>query len=225
MIVGVILPPVTFVIFVAAMMSRLLTWNRLPQPGMTLFPTTPGGTAKGVLKETLFFPSLFRGDRLLWLLSWLFHAMLALILIGHLRVVTDFPALWAALHVDADVMSGVVGGAAGVMIMVMVVLLIARRFAVSRVREISVPADYFALFLILAIILTGNAMRFLGHFDLAETRGYFASLVMLQWPVVPENGWFLAHFFLGQVLLVYIPFSKILHFGGVFFTQAALKRS
>jgi len=225
MIVGVILPPVTFVIFAAAMLSRLLTWRKLPKPGMTLFPASPGGTAGGVLKETLFFPSLFRGDRFLWALSWLFHAMLALILIGHLRVVTDFPALWAALHVDADVMSAVVGGAAGVMILVMIMLLIARRFAVARVREISAPADYFALFLILAIVLTGNAMRFLGHIDLAETRQYFASLIMLQWPTVPENGWFLVHLFLGQMLLVYIPFSKILHLGGVFFTQAAIKRS
>jgi nitrate reductase gamma subunit len=137
----------------------------------------------------------------------------------------DFPALWSALHIDADTKSAVVGGAAGVTILVMIVLLIARRFAVERVREISAPADYFALFLILAIVLTGNAMRFLGHFDLVESRQYFASLIMLQWPTVPESGWFLAHLFLGQMLLLYMPFSKIMHFGGVFFTQAAIKRS
>jgi len=224
-IVGVILPPVTFVVFVAAMLNRLWVWKKLPQPGMTLFPTSPRGTAAGVVKETLLFPSLFKGDRFLWAMSWLFHAMLALIFIGHLRVVTDFPRLWSALHIDADTMSAVVGGAAGVTILVMIVLLIARRFAVDRVREISAPADYFALFLILAIVLTGNAMRFLGHFDLAESRQYFASLIMLQWPTVPENGWFLAHLFLGQALLLYMPFSKIMHFGGVFFTQAAIKRS
>lgn len=224
-IVGVVLPPVTLVVFVAAMLNRIWVWKKLPQPGMTLFPISPRGTAAGVLKETLLFPSLFRGDRFLWVMSWLFHAMLALVFIGHLRVVTDFPALWSALHIDADVMSVVVGGAAGVTILVMIVLLIARRFAVERVREISAPSDYFALFLILAIVLTGNAMRIGGHFDLAGTRQYFASLVMLQWPMVPENGWFLAHFFLGQVLLLYIPFSKIMHFGGVFFTQAAIKRS
>jgi nitrate reductase gamma subunit len=223
-IVGVVLPPITFVVFVAATLNRLWTWKKMSQPGMTLFPTSPKGTAAGVVKETLFFPSLFRGDRFLWAMSWLFHAMLALVLIGHLRVVTDFPALWSALHIDADTMSLVVGGAAGVTILVMIVLLIGRRFAVDRVREISAPADYFALFLLLAIVLTGNAMRFLDHFDLAVTRQYFASLVMLQWPPVPTNGWFLAHLFLGQMLLLYIPFSKIMHFGGVFFTQAAIKR-
>jgi len=206
------------------MLSRLLTWRKLAQPKLTLFPTSPEGTTKAVLKETLFFPSLFRSDRTLWLFSWLFHAMLALILIGHLRVVTDFPALWGALHINADTMSAVVGGAAGVMILLMVVLLIGRRVTVARVREISAPGDYFAVFLILAVVLTGNAMRALGHFDLEQSRVYFASLLALS-PVVPENGWFLAHLLLAQALFLYIPFSKILHFGGVFFTQAALKRS
>ena len=224
-IVGVILPPVTFVLFVAAMLNRILIWRKLPKPGMTLFPTSPSGTVAGVVKETLLFPSLFRGNRFLWGMSWLFHAMLTLIFIGHLRVVADVPALWAALNIDPDVMSGVVGAAAGVTILVMIVLLIARRFAVERVREISAPADYFALLLLLAIVLTGNAMRFLAPVDLAETRSYFASFAVLEWPTVPENTWFLAHLFLGQTLLLYMPFSKIMHFGGVFFTQAAIKRS
>ena len=225
LIVGVILPPVTFVVFVAAMLNRFWTWKKLPQPGMTLFPTSPKGTVAGVLKETLLFPSLFRSDRFLWATSWLFHTMLALIVLGHLRVVTDFPWLWSALNINADTMSAVVGGAAGVMILLMLVLLIARRVGTPRVREISAPGDYFAVFLILAIVLTGNAMRLFGHFDLAASRQYFATLVTLQWPLVPENGWFLAHLFLAQALLLYMPFSKIMHFGGVFFTQTALRRS
>ena len=224
-IVGVILPPVTFVVFMAAMLNRLWTWKALPQPGMTLFPTSTSGTTAGVLKETLFFPSLFRSDRFLWAISWLFHVMLALIILGHVRVVVDFPWLWSALHIDADTVSTVVGGAAGLMILLMLILLLGRRVVTTRVREISSPGDYFAVFLILAIVLTGNAMRFVGHFDLAATRQYFASLMLLQWPTVPANGWFLAHLFLVQVLLIYIPFSKIMHFGGVFFTQAAIKRS
>jgi len=224
-IVGVILPPVTFVVFMAAMLNRLWTWKALPQPGMTLFPTSASGTTAGVLKETLFFPSLFRSDRFLWAISWLFHVMLALIILGHVRVVIDFPWLWSALHVDADTVSAVVGGAAGLMILLMLILLTARRVVTTRVREISSPGDYFAVFLLLAIVLTGNAMRLVGHFDLAATRQYFASLMLLQWPTVPANGWFLAHLFLAQVLLIYIPFSKIMHFGGVFFTQAAIKRS
>jgi nitrate reductase gamma subunit len=213
------------VIFVAAMINRFATWRKLPRPGMTLFPISSSGTTAGVVKETLLFPSLFRGNRALWLMSWLFHATLALIVVGHLRVFVDFPALWATLHIDADTMSAVVGGAAGLTILLMGALLLGRRLTLSRVREISSPGDHFALLLILCVVMTGNAMRFLGHFDLTLTREYFASLVMMRGAQVPMNGWFLAHFFLAQALLIYIPFSKILHFGGVFFTQAALKRS
>jgi nitrate reductase gamma subunit len=35
---------------------------------------------------------------------------------------------------------------------------------------------------------------------------------------------FLLHALLAQILILYIPFSKILHFGGVFFTQALVHR-
>jgi len=221
----VILPPVTFVVFVAAMASRFWTWKKLPQPGMTLFPNPKEGTTTAVIKETLFFPSLFKGDRALWVMSWVFHAMLALVFIGHIRVFIDFPALWAALHINADTMSAVAGGAAGIMIMIMAAALLFRRAMVQRVREISGVGDYFAVILILAIILTGNAMRFLGHFDLELTRTYFLQMITFQSAAVPQNSWFLLHFFLAQTLLLYIPFSKIMHFGGVFFTQAAVKRS
>lgn len=224
-LVGMVLPPITLVVFAIAMGSRIRTWAKLPQPGMTLFPTPPGGTLMGVLKETLLFPSLFRGNRLLWVLSWVFHAALALIVVGHVRVVADFPALWAALHINADTMSAVMGGAAGIVIMAMAALLLLRRLVVPKAREISGTGDYFALLLILMIILTGNAMRFLGHFDLAQTRAYFAALLTFSTPVVPNSPWFLLHFLLAQTLVLYIPFSKILHLGGVFFAQTALKRS
>jgi nitrate reductase gamma subunit len=223
--VGTVLPPITVAVFLGAMGYRIWGWRKLPQPKMTLFPTPPGGLLSGVLKETLLFPSLFAGDKVLWSISWVFHATLLLILVGHVRVVTDFPWLWASLGIDADTMSAVIGGAAGVAIMTMATLLLLRRLGTRRVREISSGGDYFALLLILTVILTGNAMRFVGHFDLALTREYFAGLVTLQNPSLPDNPLFIFHFFCGQLLFVYIPFSKVMHLGGIFFTHAAVKRS
>jgi nitrate reductase gamma subunit len=78
--------------------------------------------------------------------------------------------------------------------------------------------------LLVIIIATGNMMRFAGHFDLNETRTWAYSLLTLS-PVVPQNGMFLLHLVLAQLLILFIPFSKILHFGGIFFTQAIIKRS
>ncbi|MBW2264392.1 MAG: respiratory nitrate reductase subunit gamma, partial [Deltaproteobacteria bacterium] len=217
---------------VGGMAYRFYIWKKLKQPGMTLFPTPDGGTAMGVLKETFLFPSLFRGDKVLWAMSWIFHVMLAFIFVGHIRVFMDFPWLWKALSINPETMSAIAGGAAGVAIMIMATLLLLRRMGTQRVREISAFSDYFALFLILGIILTGNYMRFLEVTPagepgmLEQTRAYFGALVTFKAAEAASlSPMFLLHFLIGQLLFLYIPFSKILHFGGIFFTQAALKRS
>ncbi|MEW5946604.1 MAG: respiratory nitrate reductase subunit gamma [bacterium] len=223
--VGILLPPVTLTVFVGGLTYRLMTWRKLPIPKMTLFPAPePGAEFLGVLKAAFLFPGLFRGDKALWTGAWIFHAMLALILIGHVRVVTDFPGLWNALGINADSMSAAVGGAAGIMIMAALLFLAFRRLTIRRVREITESGDWFVLLLLLGILMTGNAMRFVGHFDLELTRSYFASLVALRPSPPPQNGWFLLHFLLGQALFIYMPYSKLLHFGGIFFTQTALQR-
>jgi len=212
------------------MAYRFRAWAKTPSPGrMTLFPASPSGaeTFWGVVKESLFFPSLFAGEKALWAIAWIFHVTLAFIIIGHVRVFVDFPKLWAALNIDADRMSAVLGGAAGVIIMIAAVLLLVRRVVTRRVREISNFSDFFALLLLAAIVLTGNMMRFGEHFDLNITREYFAQLFTFSLGelTAPQNTVFLVHFLLVQLLLICIPFSKILHFGGVFFTQTIIKRT
>ena len=88
-------------------------------------------------------------------------------------------------------------------------------------------ADIAALLLIGAIILTGNAMRFGAHFNLAETREYFAALATFSDVMEMEllaNNVFMLHMCLGFLLLMLIPFSKILHFGGIFFTHQLIRK-
>jgi len=225
-----ILPYITISVFLIAMVYRVYTWFKTPQPGaMTLFPAPEGGTATflGVIKESFLFPNLFKGDRALWISAWLFHAALALIAIGHVRVFTDFPRLWAALGINADRMSAVSGGTAGLLIFLCLLFLIFRRLIIRRVREVSNLPDYFTLLLILAILFTGNMMRFGEHFDLEITRRYFSSLFTLSLTetTVPANGLFTFHFLLGQLLLLVIPFSKIMHLGGIFFTQTLVQKA
>lgn len=224
--VGVVLPPITFIVCVGGLAYRLFEWWKLPMPRMTMFPAREPGvdTFTGVLKATFFSPSLFKADRVLWAGAWVFHAVLVLILVGHIRVVTDFPILWRTLGINADTMSAVVGTTAGIIILLAALVLTYRRLAIPRVREITQPGDYIALILLLAVILSGNAMRFHGHFDLNLTRQYFSDLVQFKVAVPPLNGWFLTHFFISQLLLIYLPFSKLLHMGGIFFTQTALQR-
>jgi nitrate reductase gamma subunit len=226
--VGGILPYLTILIFVIGMIYRFYSWAKTPQPGkMTLFPA-PKSKAGGVLAEILLFPSLFRGDKVLWSFSWIFHVTLALVFLGHVRVFTgvlDKMLISMGMSSEGvDWMSATFGGAAGIVILATGVLLLFRRLAIKRVREISGAPDFFALLLILAIITTGDVMRFGAHFDLEQTRIWALSLLSFS-PVVPESGVFQLHAFLAMLLIMYIPFSKILHFGGIFFTQALVKRS
>jgi nitrate reductase gamma subunit len=228
--IGSVLPFVTILVFVSGMIYRIYIWKNLAAPKMTLFPAP--GSGKGrlyeVLKETFFFKSLFKGDKSLWTFGWFFHLMLALIFIGHFRVFAWLPdRMLESLGMSAEninTMSSMSGGAAGIIILVTLVIILGRRFILKRVRDISTSGDYFALILILAIVLTGDAMRFLSHFDLSLTRDYFYGLYTFSFARMPDNNWFITHYLLAQILIMYIPFSKILHFGGIFFSEALIHK-
>jgi len=226
-VVGQILPYVTIVVLVAGLTVRLARWRKGPSPKMTLYPgaKTPGEMIANIAKEVLVFRGLFEGNKGLWFGSWIFHAMLAFIFFGHIRVVWE--ALFFLPEEGQHMVSALTGGTFGVIVLLAATYLFIRRLAVGSVREISDAEDYIALVLIIAIVLTGDAMRFLpaAHIDLAaETRPYFWGLLTFRFAEVPGNPWFLMHYFLGQLLFLYLPFSKFLHIPGVFYSQALVQK-
>jgi len=233
LVVGGVLPYIAILVFAVGIGYRLYTWMRLPAPAMTLFPAPPSEAAnlRNTLKEAVFFKSLFRGDRVLWLLAYVFHVVLALILVGHLPVFANVDVLLMKLGMnkqDIQAMSDGVGGAAGAVILATAVFLLLRRLVVRRVREITGWSDCFALLLVGAVILTGNMMRFgAQHFDLTIARNYFAALASfggIQGAAVTRNNLFLVHLCLALLLIMLLPFSKLLHFGGIFFTHQAIRK-
>ena len=227
LIVGQILPYVTLVVLIAGLAARIMRWVKGPAGKMTIFPgaSSTGELVTNIAKEILIFRGLFQGNKGLWFGSWIFHAMLAFIFFGHIRVVWE--ALFFLPEEGQNMVSALTGGTFGVVVLLAATYLFIRRFVVGSVREISDVEDYFALVLIIAIVLTGDAMRFLpaAHIDLAlETRPYFIGLLTFQFAEVPGNPWFLMHFLLGQLLFLYLPFSKFLHIPGVFFSQALVQK-
>lgn len=232
-ILGVILPYVAVAVFLVGMIWRVLTWRKLPAPPMTLFPAPPteGANKLNIIKEVLLFPSLFKGDRLLWVLAWAFHVVLALIFLGHFRAFTNVDGLLMTLGMSEDAihaMSSGAGGAAGVAILVATILLLVRRLMLPRAREITGVADYLALLLIGAVVITGNVMRFgTEHFDLTLTRQYFAGLATFSNVLdaaALKNNVFVIHMSLAFLLILLMPFSKVLHFGGIFFTHQLIRK-
>jgi len=185
--------------------------------------------------EVLFFRSLFRnlktqtheGGRLaygeakwLWAAGLAFHYSFAIILFRHLRFfIEKVPAtvqlvegLDSFLQIGAPLLY-----ATDVVLLAAVTYLFLRRVAIPQVKYISLIADYFPLFLILAIGATGVLMRYFTKTDIVGVKMLAMGLVSFQ-PTVPATvgAMFYAHLFLLSVLLAYFPLSKLVHMGGVF---------
>jgi nitrate reductase gamma subunit len=111
------------------------------------------------------------------------------------------------------------GSAFGLLFLATTLGLLVRRLASQSVRSLSIFGDYFALGLLLAIGVSGMAMRVWGHADVVTYRSFFVSLVALHPLDPPRDLLFLSHFFLGQMLLIYFPFGKLWHSVGIIQTD------
>jgi len=101
--------------------------------------------------------------------------------------------------------------------LVSVTYLFLRRVFIPQVRYISLAADYFPLFLIIGVGLSGLLMRHFFKVDIFKVKELAMGLVSFH-PLIPEGIGipFYIHLFLVSVLLAYFPFSKLMHLGGVF---------
>jgi nitrate reductase gamma subunit len=222
-IIGGIIPYVAIAVFIVAMIYRIYVWKRLPSPTMTLFPSPEsyGNRSIEVLKETFLFKRLFWGDMDLWFLAMLFHLTLAINFIDHYDRILAFMGMTEGSLFNIPY---VTGGPTGIAVLICVAALLIRRLTMKRVAQVTSGSDYFALILILAVVLTGDALRYMSHFDVLQMREYFTGLLAFSYKGLPENNWFLVHYLLALILIIYIPFSKILHLGGIFFTQAVIHK-
>ncbi len=93
-----------------------------------------------------------------------------------------------------------------------------RRLISERVRYVSTVADFAALLLLLLVIGTGMQMRLTPGFDLAQARAFVSGILTFSPVAAPAGNAFTAHLLLVCALLVYIPFSKLVHLGGLPFS-------
>jgi nitrate reductase gamma subunit len=115
-----------------------------------------------------------------------------------------------------------------VTILLGLILLFGRRLVNRQVRYISLANDYFPLFLIFAIALTGVLMRFVlrSDIDVVAIKKLAVGLVTLQPTISGDIGAiFYVHLFLVSVLLAYFPYSNLMHMGGVFMSPTRNMRN
>ncbi len=209
-------------------------------------PYTRMGLLGRMALEVLLFRSLFRNTRAelregpkvtyasakwLWLFGILFHYSFLIIVIRHLRFFMEpIPSFVEAItSVDGffQILIPTVF-LTDIFFLGAVTYLFFRRVALPQIRYISLPADYFALFLILGIGASGVLMRQYLRVDLLGVKELAMSLFTLAPLASPSANIgpiFYVHVFLVSVLIAYLPFSKIMHAGGVFLSPTRNMRN
>jgi nitrate reductase gamma subunit len=185
--------------------------------------------------EVLCFRSLFRNtkakltkdqelvygrDKWLWAGALAFHWAFLIVLLRHYRFFAEpVPSfVWGLQAIDGVFQIGVpILYVTGVVLLASVTYLFLRRIVIPQLSHISLMADYFPLFLIMAIAVSGILMRHFYKVDIVAVKELAMGLVSFQ-PAVPEGIGFIffAHLFFVSVLFAYFPFSKLMHLGGVF---------
>lgn len=211
-------------------------------------PTTKPAVVLRMILEVVFFRSLFRNSRAeltkdgdiayqwekwLWIFALLFHWGMFFTLIRHFRFFTAHVPAWVDV---LDKIDGVIlidlkpVYITGFFFIAGVTLLLLRRLYMPKVRYISLLNDYFPLLLLLGIAITGMCMHYLPatRVDISHIRELMLGIVTFQ-PIVVEPGaisaMFFIHLTLVCTLLIYFPWSKLMHAAGVFMSPTRNMRT
>ncbi len=218
-LVSYITPYIAVIVLIAGTAYQLYRWSqRKPVPAhLSLFPRPESrwGRLGDALLDMFTMKGLFKVNTLLWAGGFIMHVGLLLLILGHIRVVTDFYFLWDWLgwgERELHTFSLIAGVTAGLLFMIPLFYLLPRRWAGSA-KWLSTPEDFFALGLLIAIGVTGMHMRSVLEVDQPAMREFMQGLYKFSWRPVPESAGvsFLWHFLLVQLLMIYFPFGKLIH--------------
>jgi len=223
--------PVPFRITTTCGQQKSLPWIK---PAPLDNPSTGWGALGRVSLEVLFFRSLFRNsrarlesgrlafrdDQWLWLGALAFHWSLLMILLRHLRLfLQPVPSTVVWINrLDGIFQVGLPHiYISDVIFVCALAYLISRRFSDPVLRFVSLFSDYFVLFLMLGIALSGLLLRYFVRPDLVAIKQFALSLAALH-PRLPSpaSPIFVIHLLLVSTLAGYFPASKLVHMGGVF---------
>jgi len=201
-------------------------------------PCTTWGVVKRMFLEVFLFRSLFRntqadvrieGPRVvyysskwLWCFSLLFHYCFLIIFIRHFRFFTEpVPILITWIEtIDGIMQVGVPRlYLSSVFVLVALAFLLTRRIFNERLRYISLLNDYFPLWLITGLVSSGMLLRYIDKAAISSIKVFIMGLVHFSPQLNASiNPMFVVHLTFVSVLLIYFPFSKLMHAPGIFFS-------
>lgn len=201
-------------VLVVGVARRIYIYARTPAP--LKIPTMPAPiTKQGVVlrmtREIVFFESLFKSNKWIWLFGWVFHVAMALVVLRHLRYFTE--PVWTVIDLIQPI-----GLYAGFAMLGGLLALWVRRFTVERVRYISSPSDHLMLALFVAIVCSGFFMQYVERVDIIAVKAFMLGLMQFDIQPLPADFILLTHLGLVLTLMIIFPFSKLLHAPAVFFS-------
>jgi nitrate reductase gamma subunit len=217
---GIMVPMVYFALLfcLAAIILRIVAILRAPaQPySLRIFPASkkPGLAA---LADTFTMPQVRKHKPLFWVFLMIFHISFLFLILGHLDILPNIGLIpEASRH-----MLG--AGAVGVGVTLPLFYFLFRRFR-SPNREITVPADYLLLILILFLCLFGDLMSWGNSWTASgfvmtkqDFSKYFNGLIQFTFAdprqVLPGSHYHFVviHVLLANIFFIILPFSKVVH--------------
>ena len=198
-------------------------------------PTTGFGVVVRMILEIVTFRSLFRNikfqykeggkffyglELFLWIGALAFHYAFFVTIVRHLRFFSEPVPFFVKMleRVDGFFQFGLpIVYMSGLVLLAGVIYLTLRRIFIRQVNYVSLAADFFPLFLIIGIAVTGIMMRYFTKVDVVKIKEFTMGLATFH-PSIPQGvgAIFYVHLFFVSVLLMYFPFSKLMHMGGIF---------
>nr|KJR71328.1 MAG: nitrate reductase [Vulcanisaeta sp. AZ3] len=225
------MPYVILLIFLAGIVYRIVKWLMpkgllgLYNVNVTVGDDTYGKITKEILKRMFLMYTLQGTDNSLFIGSLLFHWGIWIALIGHLGLI--IPSSWLYMTPEEHyLIAHVIGGAAGVMALAGISILLGRRLVTREVNvmghSVKIPMrmfsfldDYFADVVLLLIIILGLLQTLWLHpaFETTITPWIWSlakfapdASYIISAPLITQ-----IHVFLAMIFIAYIPWSKMIH--------------
>lgn len=208
-LIGIILPYVALLAFLAGFAYKVLAWARAPQHlhwELFPYPHTLGGQLQEMFTEVVALRSLRSHNRKIWLPSLLMHWGIYLTIIWLFLLLIGFP--YPAV--------GLVGGLLAALGSAW--LFITR--LTGDLKIISTPVEYLNLILVFLVSFTGVVTGFFA--EATAVRDYLLGLLSLN-PRLPSRPSLLWEIFFLEVFLLYLPFGRMIHFAAKYFTYHRVK--
>lgn len=207
-------------ILVVGAACRIFLYVKSPAPlkiVLTPGPKTTAGVIGRLAGDVFLFPNLFKADKLLWVSASVFHHALLFVFIRHTRYFIYPIPDWL---IDLQPICIAVG----FILPIPALYLFWRRLAMPRNLYISGVPDYIALGLVIAVAATGILVSYYARVYLVDVKAFILGLIVLKPVAPPQHPLFLTHLILVCALMIYFPFSKLMHAGGIFFSPTRNQR-